>query len=164
MLAAKEANLDEQALFDRPRERVAAAIFDVACRATRAARPFTAINWLKRLQETGGVASVTMVDHKPKAIPDEHCVFVLQRIQRCDFTLRALSLNAIVLTPHGGERNEKPSGPLSARLELASFVPKYSPGLNSIEQALTKLEHLDRPPRDPVYQTCTSNPTWRSGD
>jgi len=50
----------------------------------------TAINWVKRQQETGSVEPGQMGGHKPKAISGEHQVFVLQRIRDGDFTLRGL--------------------------------------------------------------------------
>jgi transposase len=50
----------------------------------------TAINWVKRQQQTGSVEPGQMGGHKPKAISGKHQVFVLQRIQDGDFTLRGL--------------------------------------------------------------------------
>ena len=49
----------------------------------------TAIEWVRRLRETGSVAPGKMGGHWPKAISGEHRVWVLQRIKR-DFTLRGL--------------------------------------------------------------------------
>jgi transposase len=50
----------------------------------------TAINWVKRLRETGSVAPGKIGGHKPKAISGEHRVWLLQRIKDADFTLRGL--------------------------------------------------------------------------
>src|SRR3974390_12151 len=61
----------------------------------RAAKQFgigisTAINWVKRLDETGSVAPGRMGGHKPKAISGEYRLWLLQRIKGGDFTLRGL--------------------------------------------------------------------------
>jgi putative transposase len=61
----------------------------------RAAKHFgigisTAINWVKRLGETGSVAPGKMGGHKPKAISGEHRLWLLQRSKDGDFTLRGL--------------------------------------------------------------------------
>jgi transposase len=50
----------------------------------------TAINWVKRQQETGSVAPGQMGGHRPKAISGEHRQWVLQRTEGGDFTLRGL--------------------------------------------------------------------------
>src|ERR1700737_994376 len=50
----------------------------------------TAINWVKRQQETGSVAPGQMGGHRPKAISGEHRLWVLQRTKGGDFTLRGL--------------------------------------------------------------------------
>jgi len=76
------------------RERVVAAVAGGMSR-NRAAKQFgigisTAINWVKRLDETGSVAPGKMGGHKPKAISGEHRVWLLQRIKDGDFTLRGL--------------------------------------------------------------------------
>ena len=76
------------------RERVVAAVKSgMSC--NRAAKQFgvgisTAINWMKRLRETGGVAPGKMGGHKPKKIAGEHRLWLLQRIKGGDFTLRGL--------------------------------------------------------------------------
>jgi len=77
------------------RERVVAAVLNGGMSRNQAAKQFgvgisTAINWVKRQQETGSVAPGQMGGHKPKAISGEHQVFVLQRIKDGDFTLRGL--------------------------------------------------------------------------
>jgi putative transposase len=76
------------------RERVVAAVAGGMSR-NRAAKQFgigisTAINWVKRLGETGSVAPGKMGGHKPKAISGDHRVWLLQRIKSGDFTLRGL--------------------------------------------------------------------------
>jgi putative transposase len=50
----------------------------------------TAINWVKRLRETGSVAPGKMGGHKPKAISGERRLWLLQRMEDGDFTLRGL--------------------------------------------------------------------------
>jgi transposase len=77
------------------RERVVSAVLNGGLSRNQAANQFgvgisTAINWVKRLQETGSVAPGQMGGHKPKAISGEYQVFVLQRIKDGDFTLRGL--------------------------------------------------------------------------
>jgi len=76
------------------RERVVAAVAGGMSR-NRAAKQFgigisTAINWVKRLDETGSVAPGKMGGHRPKAISGEHRLWALQRIKNGDFTLRGL--------------------------------------------------------------------------
>jgi putative transposase len=76
------------------RERVVAAVAGGMSR-NRAAKQFgigisTAINWVKRLDETGSVAPGKMGGHKPKAISGEYRLWLLQRIKDGDFTLRGL--------------------------------------------------------------------------
>jgi transposase len=76
------------------RKRVVAAIEGGMSR-NRAAKQFgvgisTAINWMKRVDETGSVAPGQMGGHKPKAISGEHAVWLSQRIRTDDFTLRGL--------------------------------------------------------------------------
>jgi transposase len=76
------------------RERVVAAIkAERSC--NRAAKQFgvaisTAINWAKRVRETGSVAPGKMGGHKPKKITGAHRLWLLQRIKDGDFTLRGL--------------------------------------------------------------------------
>ena len=76
------------------RERVVAAVKGGLSR-NRAAKQFgvavsTAINWVKRLSETGSVAPGQMGGHKPKKIRGEHREWLLERIKERDFTLRGL--------------------------------------------------------------------------
>jgi transposase len=49
-----------------------------------------AINWMKRVDETGSVAPGQMGGHKPKAISGEHPVWLSQWIRSDDFTLCGL--------------------------------------------------------------------------
>ena len=77
------------------RERVVAAVVSGGMSCNRAAKQFgigisTAINWVKRLRESGSVAPGQMGGHKPKAISGEHRVWLLQRTKGGDFTLRGL--------------------------------------------------------------------------
>ena len=76
------------------RERVVAAVKSGMSR-NRAAKQFgvavsTAINWVRRLGETGSVAPGKMGGHKPKKIRGEHRRWLLERIKERDFTLRGL--------------------------------------------------------------------------
>src|SRR6202008_4294043 len=50
----------------------------------------TAINWVRRFQDTGSVAPGQMGGQKPKAIRDEHEAWLRDRIRERDFTLRGL--------------------------------------------------------------------------
>ncbi len=64
-------------------ERVVAAVAGGMSR-NRAAKQFgigisTAINWVKRLGQTGSVAPGKMGRHKPKAISGDHQLWLLQR-------------------------------------------------------------------------------------
>jgi transposase len=77
------------------RERVVGAVERSGLSCHRAAKQFgvgvsTAINWMRRLRETGSVAPGKMGGYKPKAISGEHRVWLLQRIRAADFTLRGL--------------------------------------------------------------------------
>jgi putative transposase len=77
------------------RERVVAAVMTGGLSCNQAAKRFgvgisTAINWMKRLRETGSVAPDKVGGHKPKSISGEHEVWLLQRINNRDFTLRGL--------------------------------------------------------------------------
>jgi len=77
------------------RERVVAAVLTEGLSCNRAAKQFgvgisTAINWLKRVRETGSVAPGKMGGHKQRALSGEHRLWLLQRIKAGDFTLRGL--------------------------------------------------------------------------
>jgi putative transposase len=77
------------------RKRVVAAVLTGGMSRNQAARHFgvgisTAINWVKRQQETGSVAPSKMGGHRRKAISGEHRLWVLQRTKGGDFTLRGL--------------------------------------------------------------------------
>ena len=76
------------------RTRVVAAIEGGMSR-NQAAKRFgvaisTAIGWMRRVEETGSVASGQMGGHKPRAISGEHAAWLAQRIREADFTLRGL--------------------------------------------------------------------------
>jgi len=80
---------------DDLRERVVSAVVSGGLSCNRAAKHFgigisTAINWVKRLRETGSIAPGQMGGHKPKSILGEHAVWLSQRIKDGDFTLRGL--------------------------------------------------------------------------
>jgi|SRR5688572_6834720 len=76
------------------RIRVVAAVEGgLSCR--EAARRFdlaasTAINWMRRKEDTGSVTPGQMGGHKPRSIRGEHEVWLRERIERGDFTLRGL--------------------------------------------------------------------------
>lgn len=77
------------------RERVVGAVLKEGLSRNQAAGRFgvgisTAINWVRRFQETGSVAAGRMGGHKPKAIRGEYEVFVRQRLSEGNFTLRGL--------------------------------------------------------------------------
>jgi putative transposase len=77
------------------RERVVAAVAKEGPSRHEAAWRFgvgasTAINWVRRFQDTGSVAPGQMGGHKPKAIRDEHEAWLRDRIRERDFTLRGL--------------------------------------------------------------------------
>jgi transposase len=77
------------------RKRVVAAVLNSGMSRNQAAEQFgvgisTAINWVRRQQETGSVSPGQMGGHRPRAISGEHRLWVLQRIKSGDFTLRGL--------------------------------------------------------------------------
>jgi transposase len=77
------------------RERVVAAVETGGLSCHRAAGQFgvgvsTAINWVRRLRETGSVAPGQMGRHKPKSIAGAHRAWLLERTKEKDFTLRGL--------------------------------------------------------------------------
>jgi putative transposase len=77
------------------RERVVAAVEKSGMSRRQAAAQFgvgisTVINWVQRFRRTGNVAPGQMGGHKPKAISGEHRVWLLQRANENDFTLRGL--------------------------------------------------------------------------
>lgn len=87
------------------RKRVVAAVLSGGMSRNKAAERFgigisTAINWVKRQQETGSIAPGQMGGHRPKAISGEHRVWVLQRIKGGDFTLRSLARRGHLLRLH----------------------------------------------------------------
>jgi putative transposase len=77
------------------RERVVASVRTGGLSCHQAAKRFgvgisTAINWVRRLRETGSVAPGKMGGYRPKLISGKHRIWVLQRIKAGDFTLRGL--------------------------------------------------------------------------
>lgn len=76
------------------RERVVAAVKGgLSCQ--RAAARFgiaasTAINWAKRVRETGSVEPGQMGGHRPRTIRGEHEAWLSVRVRERDFTLRGL--------------------------------------------------------------------------
>jgi putative transposase len=77
------------------RERVVAAVENEGLSRRQAAARFgvgyaTAIEWLKRVRETGSVAPGQMGGHKPKKSAGEHRDGLIKRCREEDFTLRGL--------------------------------------------------------------------------
>ena len=77
------------------RERVVAAVVEGGLSRNRAAVQFgvgisTAINWVRRFQETGSVAPGKIGGYRRKAIVGEPHDWLLQRMKEKDFTLRGL--------------------------------------------------------------------------
>ena len=76
------------------RKRVVAAVETGGMSCHQAAAQFgvgvsTAINWVRRMRETGSVAPGQMGGHKPKSISGKHRAWMLERMKQ-DFTLRGL--------------------------------------------------------------------------
>jgi transposase len=76
------------------RKRVVAAVEAGGMSCHQAAAQFgvgasTAINWVRRVRETGSVAPGQMGGHKPRSISGEHRAWMLERTKQ-DFTLRGL--------------------------------------------------------------------------
>jgi putative transposase len=77
------------------RERLVAAVEKEGLSRREAAARFgigvsTAIAWVQRFRETGSAAPGQMGGYKPKAIRDEHEVWLRERIGAGAFTLRGL--------------------------------------------------------------------------
>jgi transposase len=77
------------------RERVVAAVKTGGLSCHEAAKQFgvgisTAINWVRRLRETGSVGPGKMGGHRPKLISGRQRIWLLQRIKEGEFTLRGL--------------------------------------------------------------------------
>jgi putative transposase len=77
------------------RERVVAAVDEDGLSRHKAASRFgvaasTAIKWMKRFETTGSVAPGQIGGHRPKAIRDEHAVWLRARMRERDFTVRGL--------------------------------------------------------------------------
>src|SRR5262245_43047595 len=95
MLAGEEASMDGQALLYRSSRAGGRSGRTGGMLGHQGAEQFgvggnTAINWMRRLRETGSVAPGKMGGHKPKAISGEYRDWLLRRIQNGDFTLRGL--------------------------------------------------------------------------
>jgi transposase len=76
------------------RKRVVAAVETGGMSCHQAAAQFgvgvsTAINWVRRMRETGSVAPGQIGGHKPKSISGKHRAWMLERMKQ-DFTLRGL--------------------------------------------------------------------------
>jgi putative transposase len=77
------------------RERAVSAVVDEGMSCHKAASRFgigvsTVIAWVRRFRETGSVAPGQMGGYKPKAIRDEHELWLRQRLGEGEFTLRGL--------------------------------------------------------------------------
>lgn len=77
------------------RERVVASVLKDGLSRNQAAARFgvaisTAIGWVRRFQETGGVKPGQMGGHKPRKIIGEHAIWLLARLRERDFTLNGL--------------------------------------------------------------------------
>jgi putative transposase len=77
------------------RERVVASVVKEGLSRNQAAKRFgvgisTAINWVRRLKETGSVAPSKIGGYRPKAIKGEYREWLLERVKEKDFTLRGL--------------------------------------------------------------------------
>ncbi len=77
------------------RERVVAAVERGGLSRRQAAKRFdvgisTVINWVQRFRKTGSLAVGKIGGHKPKAIRGEYEIWLRQRVQEKDFTLRGL--------------------------------------------------------------------------
>jgi len=77
------------------RERVVAAVLEEGLSRHGAASRFgvavsTAVNWVKRQQQTGSAAPGQMGGHKPKKLVGEHADWLRRRCAEQPFTLRGL--------------------------------------------------------------------------
>jgi transposase len=95
MLAGQEASMEGKPYSIDLRERVVAAVKTGGMSCNKAAKQFgvgisTAINWVRRLRETGSVAPAKIGGYRPKSISGKHRTWLLQRIKQGDFTLRGL--------------------------------------------------------------------------
>jgi len=140
------------------RKRVVAAVLVGGMSRNQAAQHFgvgisTAINWVKRQQETGNVAPGKMGGHRPKTISGEHRLWVLQRTKGGDFTLRGLEKvlvptlrqgDIVIMDNLGSHRGKAVRALIRTAGAKLFFLPKYSPDLNPIEQVFAKLKHFLR--------------------
>jgi putative transposase len=77
------------------RERVVRAVTKGGLSCHQAAAQFgvgisTAINWVRRLRETGSVKPDKVGGYRPKKIAGAHREWLVQRCRKADFTLRGL--------------------------------------------------------------------------
>lgn len=77
------------------RERVVLSVVEGGLSRHSAAARFgvsvsTAIKWVQRYRETGSVAPKKVGGYKPKSIRGAHRIWLLERCQRPDFTIRGL--------------------------------------------------------------------------
>ena len=77
------------------RARAVSAVMDEGMSCHKAASRFgigvsTLIAWVRRFRETGSVAPGQIGGHRPKVIGGEHEIWLRQRLQDGDFTLRGL--------------------------------------------------------------------------
>lgn len=77
------------------RERVVASVLRDGLSRNEAAARFgvaisTAVKWVRRFQETGGVEPGQMGGHKPRKIKGEHEIWLSTRIRDGHFTLHSL--------------------------------------------------------------------------
>ena len=77
------------------RERVVGAVIEGGLSRHRAAAQFgvaisTAINWVRRVRETGSVEPDKIGGYKPKKIAGRHREWLVKRCGKVDFTIRGL--------------------------------------------------------------------------
>lgn len=79
---------------DDLRERLVASVEGGLSRHQAAARfrvaQSTAVNWVRRSQQTGSVKPGQMGGHRPRTIGGEHAAWLVERVRARDFTLRGL--------------------------------------------------------------------------
>ena len=84
-----------RAYLDDLRERVVAAVLASGLSCHRAATLFgiavsTAVNWVRRLRETGSVTPDRIGGYRPRTIRGEHEIGLAARLKERHFTLRGL--------------------------------------------------------------------------
>lgn len=141
------------------RERVVAAVEKGGMSRNRAAAQFalgisTVINWVRRFRETGSVAPGQMGGHKPKQLIGEHRLWLLERTQARDFTLRGLVAE---LTERGLKVDYRTVWNF-VHAERLSFKKKRgrqrtgSSRRGAPASAVDKLSEPDRPPAPGVHR------------